>query len=233
MSSSSSSRFVCRPIGSPSTADARTSPTLDAGRERRRPERHDLGDLAAGRELRTRARSNRRPSRPTAGAAAAGRRRADAHMRRVQLADHQVEEPAHFIRRPRAGDARAYAARDGVPVHAVELLVVEPVAQEVQACRKTSHLLLREVDVELRGHGERPRLARLDRARPDAALLEVDRPRGCRARTARRLSRRASTSTAARPAGSRDSSSSDQMYRFCLPGRARRSPRRLAVRADR
>ena len=90
------------------------------------------------------------------------RRRGDAHVRRVQLADHQVQQAAHLVRRLRAGDARCVLRAHGVPVDAVELVVVEAVAHVGPRLLEDLHLLLREVDVHLRRHRDRPRLARLD-----------------------------------------------------------------------
>ena len=51
-----------------------------------------------------RSKSSRRAGRATCCVRL--RRRRDAHVRRVQLAEHQRQDAAHLVRRPRAGDAR-------------------------------------------------------------------------------------------------------------------------------
>ena len=128
----------------------------------------DLGDPQAAVRSYSRDRSAARAGRPTGRhrRAAAGRRRGDADVRRVQLADHQVEQPAHLVGRLRAGDARRVLRAHGVPVDAVELVVVEAVAHVGPRLAEDLHLLLREVDVDLGGDGDGPRLPRLDRHRP-------------------------------------------------------------------
>ena len=122
-------------------------------------------------------RSKRSPRRPTDGAVtarAASSARGDAHVRRVELADHQVEQPPHFGWRLRAGDAGRVLRAHRVPVHAVELVVVEAVAHVGPRLAEDLHLLLREVDVELGGDRDRPGLTRFDRHHRDAALFEVE-----------------------------------------------------------
>src|SRR5262249_60537101 len=73
----------------------------------------------------------------------------------------------------RPGDTWFISGADRVPVHAVHLLVEELIAQVGPRLMERLELLAREVDVELGGDGNRPRLAPLERDGVDAAAIEI------------------------------------------------------------
>ena len=68
----------------------------------------------------------------------------------------------------------AYLRPHSVPIHAVELVVVEAVAHVGPCLAEDLHLLLREVDIELGGDRDWPRYTSLDRHHRDSPLLEVE-----------------------------------------------------------
>src|SRR6185369_1619781 len=59
-------------------------------------------------------------------------------MRRIQLTNHQLQQPAHLVGRARAFDQRLILSAHGFPVCAVIISVVKEVAQVHQPCRNTS-----------------------------------------------------------------------------------------------
>ena len=69
-------------------------------------------------------------------------------------------DAAHLVGRPRAGDERLDLRPRRGPVDAVERRVEEVVAQQAPRLVEDDRLLLREVDVHLRGDGDGARLAR-------------------------------------------------------------------------
>ncbi len=122
-------------------------------------------------------RSKRSPSRPTDGPSAPPPPRPPAA---TPICD-ALSSPTIRLSSRRISDgvcAPAMRGRvlgaHGVPVHAVELVVVEAVAHVGPRLAEDLHLLLREVDVELGGDGDGPRHARLDRHHRDASLLEIE-----------------------------------------------------------
>src|SRR5262249_26186401 len=107
---------------------------------------------------------------PAASPAAACR---DAHVRRVQLTHHQAPEPAPPVRRLGAAHPRRVLRGYGVLVHAVELRVVEAVAEVGPGLPEDLHLLVIEIHVHLGGYGDRSRLAGVDGYDREASLFEV------------------------------------------------------------
>ena len=185
---------------------------LDLPGDRRRAERNDLGDaqppglfVLGPIEAQPETSDGRAVTARAAAPAAGGH----AHVRRVELADHQIQQPAHLGWRLRAGDEGRVLRAHRVPIHAVELVVVEAVAHVGPRLAEDLHLLLREVDVELGGDGDWPGHTCLDRHHRDAALFEVEDLAAVGRELRVGLGARTSTSTAARRRGSRASSSSE------------------------
>jgi hypothetical protein len=94
-------------------------------------------------------------------------------VRGVQFAHHEIEEPAKLVTRLCRRHARRVAGAHGIPVDAVELLVVKAVAHVHPRLAEDLHLLFGEDHVHFGVHGDGPRLPAFDRDDRDASLLDV------------------------------------------------------------
>ncbi len=164
-----------------------------------------------------------------AGASALAR---DAQVRRVQVANHQADDPPEFVGRAGPRHARAVSLARGLPVDAVELRVEEVVAQ--QRPRLVEHLLLlgREVHRQFGRHVERARIAPLDgRDLHAAGVEEIDLAAVGRELRVRLSPRRRRQLARDRPLGGQLVERVRVQVR--LPADSRDDGRRLAVRTDR
>jgi hypothetical protein len=146
-------------------------PGLDRARQRGRSQRQHLGDLQPAALLvleRVEAQAE-----PSGGGRDLPRRRVDAEVRGVQLANHLRQHAAHLVGGAGAGHARSEAPPRVVPVHAVHGRVEEVVAHQRPRLVEHLHLLGGEVDVEFRGDVDAPRLAAFDRRDTHGPFVEV------------------------------------------------------------
>ena len=127
----------------------------------------------AARTRRGRSEGRARPVDGASRRAAAAPR--DAHVRGVELADHEVQQPAHLVRRPRAGDARRVRrrARRPSPCRGTCRRRSRRACRSTPA-RNTSIFSCAKSTSSSARHRDRARLARLDGDDRDAALLEVE-----------------------------------------------------------
>jgi hypothetical protein len=105
-----------------------------------------------------------------AGAATPAR---DSHMRRVELSHHEIQQPPHLVGCLSTRNPCSVDCSNRVPVHAVELVVVETVPHVSPSLAEHFHLFLTEIDIHLGADSDLPRLTGLDRHEVDASLLEI------------------------------------------------------------
>jgi len=137
--------------------------------ERRRAERNDRRDLQPARGL------VRHPVEVEAEVPDRVRRpgRGDPHVRRVEVAHHEADDPPQLVGSAGRGRARAVGLARGVPVHAAERRIEEVVAQQRPRLPEDGQLVLGEIDRGLGGHRERTGFTPIDRDDVDAAVVEV------------------------------------------------------------
>ena len=159
--SRSRSKLVVRVTGAPST-DTMTCPALmpamSAGL-------NGITSLIRKRPLVSYSpRSKRTPMRPVTGAVSAAdlAGAGNPEVRRIQLPDHERDQPPYFIRCAGAFDLRTEARAHGRPVDAVELGIVEVIVEVAPRLPEDLGLLFGEGHIHLRRDGDRLRLAAFD-----------------------------------------------------------------------
>ena len=94
-------------------------------------------------------------------------------VRSVQFANHQRQQPSHFVRRSSAGNSWRVFGSNRSPIDAVQIRVKEVIPQVRPRLIEDLGLLAREVDIHLGGDRKRSRIASLERHSVDATLHQV------------------------------------------------------------